>query len=122
VPLPWSGDRPPFGFAPDGVTPWLPQPPSWRSLTVEAQQADGSSTLSLYRAALRLRRERVAEEPLRWLALGDGVLAFDRGSALRCVVNLATRSLPLAGLGRVLLTSEELDGELPPDTAAWLAP
>ncbi len=122
VPLPWSGDRPPFGFAPDGVTPWLPQPPSWRSLTVEAQQADGSSTLWLYRAALRLRRERVAEEPLRWLALGDGVLAFDRGSALRCVVNLATRSLPLAGLGRVLLTSEGLDGEFQPDTAAWLAP
>ena len=26
VPLPWSGDRPPFGFTTDGVEPWLPSP------------------------------------------------------------------------------------------------
>ncbi|MGY1673743.1 glycoside hydrolase family 13 protein [Geodermatophilus sp. SYSU D00710] len=120
VPLPWSGDRPPFGFAPDGVAPWLPQPPSWRSLTVEAQSADPSSTLSLYRAALRLRRERLGEEPLSWLDLGDDVLAFDRGPALRCVVNLSARPVPLAGLGEVLLASAGGGADLLPDTAAWL--
>ncbi len=99
----------------------LPQQASWRSLTAEAQHADGSSTLSLYRAALRLRRERVTEEPLSWLDLGDGVLAFDRGSALRCVVDLAARPLPLPRLGRVLLTGGQGGGELAPDAAAWLA-
>src|SRR5699024_8711471 len=26
IPMPWSGNRPPYGFAPDGVAPWLPQP------------------------------------------------------------------------------------------------
>ena len=57
VPLPWSGQAPPFGFSPDGVTPWLPQPESWRDLTVEAQDGDPASMLTLYRAALRLRRE-----------------------------------------------------------------
>ena len=36
VPIPWSGDEPPFGFSPDGASapPWLPQPASWRALTV----------------------------------------------------------------------------------------
>ena len=38
VPLPWSGDRPPYGFCPDGVQPWLPQPPDWQDLTVEARR------------------------------------------------------------------------------------
>ncbi len=40
VPLPWSGDRAPFGFSPDGATgePWLRQPSGWASLTVEAQR------------------------------------------------------------------------------------
>ncbi|MGY1787705.1 glycoside hydrolase family 13 protein [Geodermatophilus sp. SYSU D00698] len=122
VPLPWSGDRPPFGFAPVGVAPWLPQPASWRGLTVEAQRDDPSSTLSLYRAALRLRRELLAEEPLTWLDLGADVLAFDRGPALRCVVNLSAEPVPLPGLGRVLLTSAGAGGDLPPDTAAWLTP
>ena len=33
VPLPWSGDAPPFGFGPDGVdAPWLPQPATGREL------------------------------------------------------------------------------------------
>ena len=78
--------------------------------------------LSLYRAALRLRRERVAEEPLRWLDLGADVLAFDRGAGFRCVVNLSARPVPLGGLGELLLTSEDVGAGLPPDTAAWLSP
>ncbi|PWW23326.1 alpha-glucosidase [Geodermatophilus normandii] len=122
VPLPWSGNAPPFGFAPDGVTPWLPQPASWASLTAAAQDADPASTLSLYRAALRLRRQLLSEEPLSWLDLGGDVLAFDRGAALRCVVNLSARPVPLAGLGRPLLTSEAAGDALAPDAAAWLAP
>ncbi len=36
VPLPWSGENPPFGFSPDEVHPWLPQPKGWASLTVES--------------------------------------------------------------------------------------
>ncbi len=122
VPLPWSGGRPPFGFAPDGVATWLPQPESWQSLTVEAQRDDPSSTLSLYRAALRLRRDLPVDDALAWVDLGDSVLAFDRGTAFRCVVNLSARTVPLTGLGRVLLASEDAGGGLPPDTAAWLAP
>ena len=48
------------------------------------------------------------------------MLAFDRGSRFRCVVNLSTRAVSLAGHGRLVLTSEAVGEELPPDTAAWL--
>ncbi len=123
VPLPWSGDRPPFGFTADGVRPWLPQPPVWRELTVAAQRDDPASTLSLYRDALRLRRDLPGladDAPLTWHDLGDDVLAFDRGSRFRCVVNLSARPVSLAGQGQPVLTSEPVGDELPPDTAAWL--
>jgi alpha-glucosidase len=123
VPLPWAGERPPFGFAPDGVRPWLPQPPAWRELTVAAQSADPASTLTLYREALRLRRTLpgLTDGLLSWRDLGDDVLAFDRGTGVRCVVNLSDRPASLAGQGRVVLSSGPLDREdLPTDTAAWL--
>lgn len=51
VPLPWSGDRPPYGFTAEGVTPWLPQPDGWKSLTAAAQSDDPLSTR--YSSAVR---------------------------------------------------------------------
>jgi alpha-glucosidase len=121
VPLPWSGDRPPFGFTADDVAPWLPQPPGWSALTVAAQNADPASTLSLYRTALHLRRSltELRTAPLTWLPAEDGVLAFDRGPSFRCVVNLSGR--PVGFDGEVLLASGVCEGDLPPDTAAWLS-
>ncbi len=123
VPLPWSGEAPPFGFTATDVRPWLPQPPEWAALTVERQSADPESTLSLYRAALRLRRELpgLAGERFRWDDDGDGsVLAFTRGAGFGCLVNLGERPLPLAGRGVALLSSSPVTDELPPDTAVWL--
>jgi alpha-glucosidase len=123
VPLPWSGHRPPFGFTADGVRPWLPQPETWRELTVAAQRDDPASTLSLYRRALRLRRTLPGladDPPLTWHDLGDGVLAFHRGRWFRCIVNLLDRPVPLVGQGEPVLTSSSVAGDLPPDTAAWL--
>ena len=121
VPLPWHGDRPPFGFTADGVEPWLPQPSAWSVLTAEAQRDDPASMLSLYRAALQLRRSRVdlRAAPLTWRPAGDDVLAFDRGPDFACVVNLS--AWPVAIEGRVLLASGPCSGDLPPDTAAWLS-
>ena len=123
VPLPWTGDRPPFGFTEDGVAPWLPQPPDWAALTAAAQREDPASSLSLYRAALHLRRELAAlhTTPLAWVPADDDVLAFDRGPTFRCVVNLSARPVDLTGQGSVLLASGPCAGELPPDTAVWLS-
>jgi alpha-glucosidase len=124
VPLPWSGEVPPFGFAPDGVRPWLPQPAAWRELSVAAQERDPASTLHLYRAALALRRSTPAlhREPLTWADAGPGVLALDRGPSFRCLVNLAGPPVPLAGHGRPLLASGPCGDHLPADTAVWLDP
>ena len=77
--------------------------------------------LSLYRAALDLRRQRLVghDDPLHWLASGVGVLAFRRG-ATACVVNLSSVAVAPPD-GAVLLASGALEGGLlPPDTAAWI--
>ena len=123
VPLPWRGDAPSYGFSPDGVRPWLPQPAHWRALTVAAQQDDPESMLSLYREALRLRKAHPAlgEGGLRWRDVPDGVLLFERDPGLVCAVNLSRAAYRLPEHERVLLASEPLpDGKLPVDAAAWL--
>jgi len=129
VPLPWSGDRPPYGFSPPGteIDPeaTLPQPDGWAALTAEAQLADPGSMLRLYRAALRLRHGEpdLGDGALRWLDPADaGVLAFARGERFACVVNLSDAPAALPPHERLLLTSAALDadGRLGPDTAAWL--
>jgi alpha-glucosidase len=122
VPLPWAGEVPPFEFGSEGADPWLPQPASWRTLTAEAEAGDPGSMLSLYRAALRIRREHpgLATDAFRWLPGPDGTLLFERGGGLRCAVNLSTRAIDLPPDSRVVLGSTRLDGDaLPPDGAAW---
>ena len=121
VPLPWEGTRPPYGFGPPDSTPWLPQPATWATLTVAAEDGDPTSMLSLYRDVIALRRERFVgnDEPPHWLSEPEGVLAFRRGD-VGCVVNLSPGPVQLPA-GTVLITSGPLDGgRLPVDTAAWI--
>jgi alpha-glucosidase len=123
VPLPWSGDASPFGFGPEGSTPWLPQPARWKTLTAERQAQDPGSMLELYRSALRLRHASAAlgDGKLTWLAAPDGVLAFAREPGFACWVNLAPDPVPLPDDVQVLLASGPLHGgTLPSDTAVWL--
>jgi alpha-glucosidase len=118
VPVPWSGDAPPYGY---GGEPWLPQPPDWGTLTVEAQEPDESSMLNLYRTALRIRRDRLGDGTATWIPLGDEVLAFARESGLTCVVNLGPEPVRLPEHQRICLASGTVDGGLlPTDTAVWL--
>ncbi|MFI6485657.1 glycoside hydrolase family 13 protein [Nonomuraea sp. NPDC050663] len=120
VPMPWSGEEPPFGFG-AGDT-WMPQPADWRKLTVETQEADLGSMLNLYRTALTIRREHLGDGSLTWLDLGPQVLAFTRESGLTCVVNFGPDPVRLPAHGRLLLASGSLDGDaLPAETAVWLA-
>ena len=126
VPLPWSGDAPPYGYSPDdaGTAPWLPQPPAWKDRTALDQAADPASVLNLYRTALRLRRELagLGDGPLQWLPSEPGVLAFRRGPEVAVVLNAGRRACDLPAHREVLLASGALEGgQLPPDTAVWLA-
>ncbi|GGU18878.1 glycoside hydrolase family 13 protein [Streptomyces lavendofoliae] len=117
VPIPWTAEGPSYGFGPGGS--WLPQPPEWGGLSVEAQTGDPDSTLELYRSALAMRREHPAlgaGDAVEWLPAPDGVLAFRRRASgagtgpwqgdLVCTVNLTDRPVALrAPGGRVLLAS-----------------
>ncbi|MGW0948170.1 glycoside hydrolase family 13 protein [Streptomyces sp. NPDC002623] len=125
VPIPWSGQHPPFGFSPDDATatPWLPQPSDWTGFTVEAQTGDPASMLELYRTALRLRRAHPAlgDGTMTWLDAPPGVLAFRRDPGFVCVVNLSAAPYPLPDGSSVLLGSADVeDGSLATDHAVWL--
>ena len=117
VPVPWSGDAPPYGFGPGDEQPWIPQPADWAGLTVEAQTGADGSTLEFYRATLTARRDLPAVDTVEVSVDGD-VLLVQRGEvtiALNCGAGDA--ALPA---GRVLVSSGPVDAVLPPDTAVWL--
>ena len=125
VPMPWSGSAPPYGF---GAAGWLPQPAGWESLTIEAESLDRDSTLSLYKAMLRMRHGIAAlspEVPLRWRESVPQVLAFDRGDGFTCIANTgAAVEVPVDG--RIILSSRPgltiANGSvwLPSDTTVWV--
>lgn len=120
VPLPWTTGGPSFGFGAGGA--WLPQPASFAKVSVQAQEADPHSSLSLYRDALHLRRELIAtaDTTIEWLACPEGVLHLRRSNGWRCVINMGTEPAELPA-GEVLLHSGDAGSWLlPPDTAAWL--
>jgi alpha-glucosidase len=80
--------------------------------------------LELYRAALALRRASptLGDGDLEWLPAPKGVLAFGRGPDFACIVNLSHESIALPANSTVILYSGPLEsGQLPTDTAAWLA-
>ncbi|WP_243730559.1 glycoside hydrolase family 13 protein [Nesterenkonia salmonea] len=119
VPLPWTSAGSSFGFGEDGAH--LPQPGWFADYAVEVQEGQQGSTLELYRAALRLRRELQTEESLEWLKTGHkDVLAFMRPNGWVTVTNFSDVKAPLPA-GEVLLTSAELnDGMLPGAATAWI--
>ncbi|QBX56000.1 glycoside hydrolase family 13 protein [Nocardioides seonyuensis] len=120
VPIPWSGDEPPFGFGPGAGQPWIPQPADWAPLTVDAQDDDADSTLGFYRRALAARREHavVAGDTVELLDQGKDTLAFRRGP-LTVLLNCGTSPVPLPP-GEVLVSSGPVTDRLPPDTSVWL--
>ena len=117
VPIPWArtgraGFRLLPGSGPDALPtscaePWLPQPPDWGRYSVESQLADERSFLSLYRTALRLRRDHPAlgRGTLRWLDARDGLLCFAREPGFVFAANLGAAPAPLPAHREILLAS-----------------
>jgi alpha-glucosidase len=80
-----GGRSPGFGFT-SGV-PWLPVPEEWTDRRVADQLEDTTSTLSVYRRALELRRchPQFTGDTLEWYGAPAGCFAFRRaGSTLVC--------------------------------------
>lgn len=123
VPIPWSGDTPPFGFSTCADT-WLPMPEEWAALTAEKQSADPESTLSFFQRAIELRRTRDEFDgtEIEWLKAPRGAVIFRRrGGGLVCALNAGDRPMPLPPGEFILASAPLMKGQLPPDTAAWLA-
>ncbi|MFH8605947.1 glycoside hydrolase family 13 protein [Streptomyces sp. NPDC018029] len=125
VPLPWSGERPPYGFGPvEGGPSWLPQPDSWRDLSVAAQTGDPASTLEFYRRALAVRRAHPAlgaGRDVAWVPSPEGVLAFRRTTAAGsfvCTTNVSASPVTVPTPGTPLLASADVAPEAGPD-AGW---
>jgi alpha-glucosidase len=119
VPLPWTRTGRSLGFGPNGA--WLPQPGSFADESVEAQTGDPGSTLTMYRAALRLRRRhQPRDDELTWCTdHDDRLLHFRRSNGWDCLVNFGTR--PVAPPpGEILLASGPVtEGKVPTDTTIW---
>ncbi len=95
VPIPWEADSPAAGFSPTGAS-WLPQPEYWASYARDAQHQDPGSTLNLYAALLRLRREHaLGGGALAWLdSEHDQVLVFSN-SSVTVVANFSPDAQPV---------------------------
>jgi alpha-glucosidase len=122
VPLPWSAGGGSFGF---GGAAHIPQPEWFAQYSVEREDGDPASTLSLYRRALALRGELRTEERLEWVETGDPrVLAFRRPNGWVNVTNFGEEPFPLPEplRGEVLVGSVELEeeGTLPGEASVWL--
>ncbi|BCY08433.1 glycoside hydrolase family 13 protein [Actinoplanes sp. L3-i22] len=112
VPLPWAGEQ--------DTPSWLPRPASWFRRTPDLQDRDPGSMLTLYRTAIRLRRERLGAGTLAWLPGDPEVLAFTRPGGFTFLANLSAEPVTLPA-GELLLASGPVEGGLvPPDTAVWL--
>jgi alpha-glucosidase len=114
VPLPWEEGEPSNGFS--SAAGWLPQPSSYVELARKSQEGKTGSTLELYRAALKLRKE---------LALGEGsfdwveqeeVLSYQNGST---TISHNFGSQPKEIQGTILLRSENQEGPLQPNETVW---
>ncbi len=96
-------------------------------MSVEREAVDPDSTLSLYRSALRIRRERpdLGDGALAWLDAPDTCLVFRRSERFVCAVNLGDSDVELppnlASMRTALASTPGSDGPiLPAASARWL--
>lgn len=123
VPLPWTPDKPSYGFSPSTGSeqpPHLPQPDWFADFAVSVQDGDPGSTLELYRSALALRHRLQTDELMEWVDLGQPeVLAFRRPNGWLSATNFGDTAVPLPD-GELLIISSGDGSELGPYATAWL--
>jgi alpha-glucosidase len=118
VPLPWTALAPAFGFG-TGL-PWLPQPEAYGRYARDVQAGDPLSTLSFYRRALQLRRERgLGGGNIVWLSEPDGDVLDFRRDEVRVTANLGATDVVLPEGAEVLLASDGSVDRVAPDACAW---
>ena len=127
VPLPWTSlPIGAFGFSSDANREpehaWLPQGDHWGKFSVEGQDGDPASTLTIYRQALAIRKSEagLGDGAMTWIDAGDDVIAFSRPGNFACLLNFGA-AIELPAGSEVLLSSNPLVGNvIPTDTAVWV--
>ena len=118
VPLPWEKTGSSFGFGSAGAH--LPQPTWFGGYSVEFEETQEDSTLKLYRAALKLRKQLLSTETLEWVPSKRKVVHFKRENGWHNITNFGKKPIALPA-GTVQLTSAPLvDGKLPGNATAWI--
>ncbi|CAN2211916.1 AmyA Glycosidases [Candidatus Nanopelagicaceae bacterium] len=118
VPLPWKKSGTSFGFGTGSAH--LPQPNWFGDYSVEAEEKDSLSALSIYRKALEIRKGLVTEEKVKWHKTGNSsVLHFSRPNGWHCITNF--RAAPIAiPKGELLISSHPLQGgKIAAGTTVW---
>lgn len=123
VPLPWDNSSESNGFS-NSAASWLPQPASYRTLARKTQESDPTSTLSLYKKALALRKElALGEGSFAWLPdhVGPNSLGFEN-FGVQVIYNFGAEPIDLSAK-QVLIASQELTNSLlEPNQCAWIKP
>ena len=121
MPLPWTASGSSFGFGAGDAH--LPQPEWFAAYAVDVEDADPSSTLSLYREALRLRHELQTDESLEWIETGRAdVLRFARPNGWQIVTNFGTEPFDLGADAADVVLGTTVDRAVPNDSTVWIAP
>lgn len=121
VPLPWDSAADAFGFSPTGDA-WLPLPAHWSQYARDAQDADPASTLSLYKHALRLRKElRLGSGSLAWATAEEGIVSFIN-EGVQVIMNLGIDDVRLPAHEVMAASSPSAGVEqiLQPNQTVWL--
>jgi alpha-glucosidase len=130
IPLPWTADGAGSnGFSPATSTsaPWLPLPDYWSRYSIDSQERDAASFLSLYRSAGGIRKlsADLRSDAFDWV---DGehadLILFRRGN-ITVAANLTASPVALRTTpGTVLLTSswDHHDSHVvPANTTVWFS-
>lgn len=122
VPIPWTKDAKNFGFG-SGAPAHMPQPEWFGKFAVDQFDDVPGSTLTMYRDALKLRKQLQAPESIEWVTDETDSLHFKRDGGWEIIMNFEGENVVVPENREVLLASGELDGKrIPKNTTVWLRP
>ncbi|MER6827385.1 hypothetical protein ABT352_15485 [Streptosporangium sp. NPDC000563] len=78
--------------------------------------------MSLYRTALRLRRDLQCDESIEWIDLGEDIIAFRRANGWTSITNFSHDPVRLPE-GSVLISTQPVTTDnrrIPGNATAWL--
>ena len=123
IPMPWKSTAKNLGFT-TAKKAWLPQPTTYRKLSVNLQEAAESSMLNLYKTLFHLREEYQLASNEEFYVLDS---AWDTLLLLRthnvCVaINFGTEEVPMPEGELIAKSLDEITqgGKLPANSAVWL--